>query len=61
MITCHNFIYILQDEMYPCSYAAAHYLKKMGYAGKVYLMSGSGTQYEIEAMGMKCIGVGVST
>ena len=47
--------------MYPCSYAAAHYLKKMGYTGKVYLMSGSGTQYEIEAMGMKCIGVGVST
>ena len=51
---------ILQSSVVGSSYVTARYIRDtLNYSGKVYMIGSSGLQQELEAAGMKPIGLGV--
>lgn len=50
-----------QDEILSTAYLVAHYLKGIGFTKKVYLLGSNGIGEELKAVGIRHIGVGVST
>lgn len=53
-------IILLQDEIVSTSYLAANYLKNVGFNKKVYVIGSKGMTQELEAIGLKYTGTGVS-
>lgn len=50
----------VKEEMIGTSFLSAHYLKSIGFKGRIYVIGGEGITNELDAFGIPYVPVGVS-